>query len=61
LNKEKRIKKCHRCGSFDHLRKNEEIFFSQISNPKLMNFLEKFNQKKLTGRINRFWSYIKNA
>lgn len=28
---------------------------------KLMNFLEKFNQKKLTGRINRFWSYMKNA
>ena len=46
---------------FDSLRINKEMFFSQISNPKLMNFLEKFNQKKLTGRINRFWSYIKNA
>ena len=46
---------------FDSLRINKEMFFNQISNPKLMNFLEKFNQKKLTGRINRFWSYIKNA
>ena len=46
---------------FDSLRINKEMFFSQISNPKLMKFLEKFNQKKLTGRINRFWSYIKNA
>ena len=46
---------------FDSLRINKEMFFSQISNPKLMNILEKFNQKKLTGRINHFWSYIKNA
>lgn len=46
---------------FDSLRINKEMFFSQINNPKLMNFLEKFNQKKLTGRINRFWSYIENA
>lgn len=46
---------------FDSLRISKETFFSQISNPKLMNFLEKFNQKKLTGRINRFWSYMKNA
>ena len=46
---------------FDSLRINKEMFFNQISNPKLMNFLEKFNQKKLTERINHFWSYIKNA
>lgn len=46
---------------FESLRINKEMFFSQISNPKLMDFLEKFNQKKLTGRINHFWSYIKNA
>jgi len=46
---------------FDSLRINKEMFFSQISNPKLLNFLEKFNQKKLTERINHFWSYIKNA
>ena len=39
---------------FASLRINKEMFFSQISYPKLMNFLEKFNQKKLTGRINRF-------
>ncbi|MCK5768169.1 MAG: hypothetical protein KAH35_07350 [Candidatus Atribacteria bacterium] len=46
---------------FDSLRINQEMFFNQISQPKLMNFLEKFNQKKLTGRMNRFWSYMKNA
>jgi len=46
---------------FDSLRINKEMFFNQISHPKLMKFLEKFNQKKLTGRMNRFWSYMKNA
>ena len=46
---------------FDSLRINKEMFFEQMDEKKLMNFLEKFNQKKLTGRINRFWSYIKNA
>ena len=46
---------------FDILRINKEMFFSQISHPKLMKFLEKFNQKKLTERINCFWSYMKNA
>lgn len=46
---------------FDSLRINKEMFFEQMDEKKLMTFLEKFNQKKLTGRINRFWSYIKNA
>jgi len=46
---------------FDSLRINKEMFFVQIKNPKLMDYLGKFNQKKLSGRINRFWSYIKNA
>ena len=46
---------------FDGLRINKEMFFNQISQLKLMNFLEKYNQKKLTGRMNRFWSYMKNA
>jgi len=46
---------------FDSLRINREVFFEQMDRGKLMNFLEKFNQKKLTGRINHFWSYIKNA
>lgn len=46
---------------FDSLRINKEMFFEQMDEKKLMNFLEKFNQKKLTGRINRFWSYMKNA
>lgn len=46
---------------FDSLRINKEMFFEQMDEKKLMNFLEKFNQKKLIGRINRFWSYMKNA
>jgi len=46
---------------FNSLRINKEMFFEQMDEKKLMSFLEKFNQKKLIGRINRFWSYIKNA
>ena len=46
---------------FDSLRINKEMFFEQMDRGKLMNFLGKFNQKKLTGRINHFWSYMKNA
>ncbi len=46
---------------FDSLRINQEIFFNQMSHSKLANFLEKYHQKKLTRRINHFWSYIKNA
>jgi len=46
---------------FYSLRINKEMFFEKMNEEKLQNFLRKFNQKKLTGRINRFWSYIKNA
>ena len=46
---------------FDSLRINKEMFFEQMDEGKLMNFLVKFNQKKLTERINNFWSYMKNA
>jgi len=46
---------------FDSLRINKEMFFEKVNEEKLQKFLEKFNQKKLTGRINHFWSYIKNA
>jgi len=46
---------------FDSLRINKGLFFEKINEEKLQNFLEKFNQKKLTGRINHFWSYMKNA
>jgi len=46
---------------FDSLRINKEMFFEKVNEEKLQNFLRKFNQKKLTGRINHFWSYIKNA
>ncbi|MBA7497591.1 hypothetical protein ES704_00319 [subsurface metagenome] len=46
---------------FDSLRINKEMFFEQMDEKKLIGFLGRFNQKKLTGRINHFWSYIKNA
>lgn len=46
---------------FDSLRINKEMFFEQMDEKKLMKFLGKFNQKKLTRRINTFWSYMKNA
>jgi len=46
---------------FDSLRINREMFFEQMDEKKLMGFLGRFNQKKLTGRINTFWSYMKNA
>jgi len=46
---------------FNSLRINKEMFFEQMDEKRLMSFLEKFNQKKLTGRMNRFWSYMKNA
>jgi len=37
------------------------MFLEQVDEGKLMNFLRKFNQKKLAGRINNFWSYMKDA
>ena len=46
---------------FDSLRINKEMFFEQMDEKKLMSFLGRFNQKKLTRRINNFWSYMKNA
>jgi len=46
---------------FNSLRINREMFFEQMDKKKLINYLEKFNQKKLTRRINAFWSYLKNA
>ena len=46
---------------FDSLRINKEMFFEQVDEGKLMNFLGRFNQKKLTRRINTFWSYMKDA
>jgi predicted transcriptional regulator of viral defense system len=46
---------------FDSLRINKEMFFEQMDEKKLMGFLGRFNQKKLTRRINTFWSYMKDA
>jgi predicted transcriptional regulator of viral defense system len=46
---------------FDSLRMNKEMFFEQMDEKKLMSFLGRFNQKKLTRRINTFWSYMKDA
>lgn len=46
---------------FDSLRINKEMLFEQIDEQKLRSFLVKFNQKKLTRRINAFWSYMQDA
>ncbi len=46
---------------FDSLRINKEMLFEQMDEKKLMSFLGRFNQKKLTRRINTFWSYMKDA
>jgi len=46
---------------FKSLRMNKEMFFEQMDEKKLMSFLGRFDQKKLTRRINTFWSYMKDA
>lgn len=46
---------------FDSLRINKEMLFEQMDEKKLMSFLGRFNQKKLTRRIDIFWGYMKNA
>ena len=46
---------------FDSLRIDKDILFEQTDEKKLRNYLERFNQKKLTRRINTFWSHMKDA
>jgi len=46
---------------FASLRINREALIEQANENKLVEYLEKFNQKRLTKRINHFWRDIKNA
>jgi len=46
---------------FESLRINQEMILEQVDEKKLFKSLEKYNQKRLTHRINDFWSYMKNA
>ena len=48
-------------SDFDSLRINREALIEQANENKLVEYLEKFNQKRLTKRINHFWRDIKNA
>ncbi|HEC91497.1 MAG TPA: hypothetical protein ENI51_00640 [Candidatus Atribacteria bacterium] len=46
---------------FASIRFNQEVLTAQVDENRLFNYLEKYNQKLLIKRINRFWRYIKNA
>ena len=46
---------------FESLRINRSILIEQVNEKKLFEYLKKFNQKRLTNRINCFWSHMKNA
>ena len=46
---------------FDSLRLSQEMLLEQVDENKLFEYLKNFEQKRLTERINHFWSYIKNA
>jgi predicted transcriptional regulator of viral defense system len=48
-------------SDFGSLRINQEALIEQANENKLVEYLEKFNQKRLAKRINHFWRYIKNA
>jgi hypothetical protein len=37
------------------------VLLEQGDENKLFEYLKHFEQKRLTERINHFWSYIKNA
>jgi len=46
---------------FASLRINREALIEQVNEDKLNEHLKKFNQNRLTKRINHFWRHIKNA
>ncbi len=48
-------------SDFDSLRINQEVLIEQVNEKKMNEYLEKFNQKRLTKRMNHFWRHIKNA
>ncbi len=46
---------------FASLRIDKDAFWDQLDQEKLMNYLERFNQKTLAARIRQFTEWIKNA
>jgi len=48
-------------NDFASLRFNSELFLKQINEEKFYKFLNKFNKKVLTKRINSFLKFLKNA
>lgn len=48
-------------SDFDSLRINQEALIEQFNKKRLFEYLKKFNQKRLTKRINDFWRHLKNA
>lgn len=46
---------------FASLRINREELLEQINERTLFKYLERFQQNRLTRRINNFWRFIKNA
>ena len=47
--------------SFESLRINKNMFFEQISEERLYEYLERFAKKSLTRRIKSFWEFMKRA
>jgi predicted transcriptional regulator of viral defense system len=48
-------------SDFDSLRINQEVLIEQVNEKKLNEHLGKYNQKRLSKRINDFWRHLKNA
>ena len=46
---------------FESLRINSELFREQIDEDKLLSFVDKFDQKRLTKTVNSFLKFMKHA
>ena len=48
-------------ADFDSLRVNQEELIEQSYENTFYEYLDKFKQKSLTNRVNKFWRHLKNA
>jgi len=48
-------------ADFDSLRVNQEELIEQSNENTFYEYLDKFKQKSLTNRVNKFWRHLKNA
>ena len=46
---------------FENLRIDSEVFFEQIHEEALFNYLEKYANKALSRRVTKFWEFMKHA